>query len=247
MGAVILINSLTITLGAFPELPGTLQLWVRWIDYACAWLFVLEAAIKIRKYGITDYWDRNWNRFDLTLVVLSSPILLMPVLNSRIFAVVLVLRLARLVRLFKILAFIPNREHLLTGIRRALRASVSVLLAMAFLLFFAALSGTMIFGTVAPDLFGDPFASAYSMFKIFTIEGWFDVPARLTAVNNTLWWSVFVKGYFIAFVVVGGMIGLSMLNAVFVDALVEDNNDAIEERLDRIERLLEEYRPRPSA
>lgn len=234
----IIINSVAIFAGAFPGLNSSTYTLLEVVDYICAWIFLAEAIIKICRFGWKSYIQKNWNRFDMTLVVLSSPVLLMPVLGVQGFGVILTLRWARLIRLFKVLAFIPNREKLLGGIRRALKASISVFLGIIFLLIFASLSSTMAFNDIAPELFGDPFTSAYSMFKIFTIEGWFEIPAQLIAAKDVIWWSLFVKGYFIIFVVSGGMIGLSMLNAVFVDALVEDNNEGIEERLDRIEETL---------
>lgn len=235
---VIVANSIAIFVEAIPTVSDSTHLMFKWVDYLCAWIFLSEVYFKIQRFGWNSYIQKNWNRFDLTLVILSSPVLLMPVMNVGSFGVILTLRWARLIRLFKVLAFIPKREKLLGGIRRALKASISVFLGLAFLLIFASLSGTMAFGDVAPDLFGDPFTSAYSMFKIFTIEGWFEIPAMLVSTNDAWWWGFFVKAYFIIFVVVGGMIGLSMLNAVFVDALVEDNNEGIEERLDRIEEAL---------
>lgn len=234
----IIVNSVAIFVEATPSIGAQAQSTFMWIDYLCAWIFFFESITKVQRFGLKQYINKNWNRFDLTLVILSSPVLLMPIMNVSAFGVILTLRWARLIRLFKVLAFIPKREKLLGGIRRALKASISVFLGLIFLLIFASLSSTMAFGEIAPSLFGDPFTSAYSMFKIFTIEGWFEIPAQLIAAKDLVWWSLFVKGYFIIFVVSGGMIGLSMLNAVFVDALVEDNNDGIEERLDRIEETL---------
>lgn len=234
----IIVNSAAIFVEATPYIGSATHSLFMWVDYACAWFFLFEALSKIFRFGLKKYIQKNWNRFDLTLVILSSPVLLMPLMDVSAFGVILTLRWARLVRLFKVLAFIPKREKLLGGIRRALKASISVFLGLTFLLIFASLSSTMVFSEVSPSLFGDPFTSAYSMFKIFTIEGWFEIPAQLIAAKDVMWWGFFVKGYFIIFVVSGGMIGLSMLNAVFVDALVEDNNEGIENRLDRIEETL---------
>jgi voltage-gated sodium channel len=42
----------------------------------------------------------------------------------------------------------------------------------------------------------------------------------------------------------GGIIGLSFVNSVFVDAMVEDNNDDIKEQLNRIEKKLDELENR---
>ncbi len=235
----IITNSLIIFIDATPEFHLQGNTFLKWLDYCCALVFLFEAASKILSFGWSNYIKRNWNRFDLTLVILSSPVLLLPIVNVEAFGVLLTLRWARLIRFLKILAFIPNRERLLDGSIRALKSSVGVFFGLIFLLIFASLSGTMLFGEVSPEMFGNPFISAYSMFKIFTIEGWFEIPAILEAANHAPWWGIFVKAYFIAFVIAGGLIGITMLNAVFVDALVEDNTYEIENRLEKIEKKLE--------
>ncbi len=37
-----------------------------------------------------------------------------------------------------------------------------------------------------------------------------------------------------------GLLGMSFINSVFVDAMVEDNNDDVKHQLDRIEHRLEQ-------
>ena len=49
-----------------------------------------------------------------------------------------------------------------------------------------------------------------------------------------------VRLYFCLLLCCGGIIGLSFVNSVFVDAMVEDNNDKVIEHLNRIEKKLEE-------
>ena len=56
-----------------------------------------------------------------------------------------------------------------------------------------------------------------------------------------------VRLYFVIIVILGGVIGISLVNSVFVDAMVSDNNDSLEakvsslqEQLDRIEQMLKE-------
>ena len=45
--------------------------------------------------------------------------------------------------------------------------------------------------------------------------------------------------YFCLLLCGGGIIGMSFINSVFVDAMVEDNNDDMKEQLNRIEEKLE--------
>ena len=244
----IIINLLFIVLDSFHIENNKWYSSFVWIDYCCAWSFVFEAISKIYRFNWQTYISKTWNKFDLTIVLLSSPILLMPFFDVDAFGVLITLRLARLIRFFKLLSFIPRREHLITGIKRALKASIGVLLGLSFLLIFASLSSALIFGQISPEYFGNPFVSSYSMFKLFTIEGWYEIPELLMQAKEGFWWPTFVTLYFSVFLVVGGIIGISMLNAVFIDALVEDNNEEVEKQLieigkrfDRLEVLLHKF------
>jgi voltage-gated sodium channel len=38
--------------------------------------------------------------------------------------------------------------------------------------------------------------------------------------------------------IVGGIIGMSFINSVFVDAMVSDNNEGIEEKLEELDKKL---------
>ena len=126
--------------------PGTLgsRTWF-WVDYVCVIFFLVEALVKIRQSGWNSYWAKSWNKFDFTVVVVSLPALLGPFLDLGQFAFVLILRLGRLFRLFRVLRFIPNLDHLVLGIRRALRASVGVFLGLLLINLILAVMATLFF------------------------------------------------------------------------------------------------------
>lgn len=245
---VIVLNALAITIGEFPGLSDSaLEVFV-WVDFICVIIFFLEAVSKIRRFGWKVYIRPGLNKIDFLLVIFSSPILLLPLVEINGINVVLTLRLIRLIRLLKVISIMPRREKFVLGIIRALKASVGVAIGMLILLFVSSLFSTMIFGDNAPALFGNPVKSAYSMFRVFAITGWFEIPRALISIPyySTTFWAVFIRVYFILFLISGGMIGLSIFNATFIDALVEDNNEEledrmklVEERLSRIEILLE--------
>lgn len=50
---------------------------------------------------------------------------------------------------------------------------------------------------------------------------------------------VFARIYFSLLLFVGGILGMSLINSIFVDAMVSDNNDEVLEKLDRIEKQLQ--------
>ncbi|MGI5865743.1 MAG: ion transporter [Myxococcales bacterium] len=202
------------------------------VDYACVVFFAVEAALKISVRSWAGYWASGWNRFDLIIVVLSSPMLLTPVIDLHELSVLLVLRLGRLFRLFRLLRFIPNRDHLIAGIRRSLRASVGILLALMLLNAILALGASFLFGRFAPEHFGNPALSLYSLFRVFTLEGWYEFPDLLAARAPHPLWAVLARLYFLGSVLAGGVVGLSLANAVFVDEMMMDNNSDLERKID---------------
>lgn len=202
------------------------------IDYLCVIYFLLEAALKIQRSGFRGYLASGWNRFDFLIVLLSLPVLVAPVVELHDFAAVLLLRLGRLFRLFRLLRFIPNRDHLASGIHRAMKASVGVFLALGLINFVLAIGATMLFGDIAPEHFDDPLRSMYSLFRVFTLEGWYEIPDLLAARAGSESLAMAARLFFVGSVVLGGLFGLSIANAVFVDEMTMDNNQELERRIE---------------
>lgn len=57
------------------------------------------------------------------------------------------------------------------------------------------------------------------------------------------WLASAVRAGFCLLLIAGSIIGMSFINSIFVDAMVEDNNDEIKAQLDRIEKQLNELLP----
>ncbi len=209
------------------------------VDIACVVYFILEAVIKIQQTGMRDYWQSWWNKFDFFIVLTSLPVFLEPVIGIQGFATVLVLRLGRLLRLFRLMIFIPDLNRIFSGIARALRASVGVFVALMIFNVIFAIGATILFGHHAPEHFGNPFISIYTTFKIFTVEGWYDIPDLIAQRADSDVLVVLVRLYFVIVVIIGGILGLSLANAVFVDQMTMDNTAELETR---VEKLTEEVR-----
>ena len=103
-----------------------------------------------------------------------------------------------------------------------------------------------LFKEIAPKYFDTPLNSIYSVFRVFTVEGWYEIPEAIVAVTSPVV-GVFVRFYFCVLLGMFGLLGMSFINSVFVDAMVEDNNDemkyqldSIEQRLEKIEKMLED-------
>jgi voltage-gated sodium channel len=74
----------------------------------------------------------------------------------------------------------------------------------------------------------------YSTFKIFTVEGWYEIPEQIIIYYSTTS-AFFIYLYFIIVVLTGGIFGLSLVNSIFVDSMVSDNNDELEKKIDNLD------------
>ncbi|MBR6980149.1 MAG: ion transporter [Prevotella sp.] len=211
-------------------------------DAAFTLIFACEAMAKISKYGWKNYWRSDWNKFDFIILFIALPSLAGPFIELSMGTnAVLALRSMRLFKSFKMLRFIPNIQKLLKGLKLAVKASFLVLLAfIVMLVIFSILSAT-IFGNIAPEYFGNPAISLYSIFRLFSIEGWYELPDAIAA-NSSPSLAFFARCYFSILMFLGGIIGMSLINSIFVDAMVEDNNDEVLEKLSKMEKLLDELK-----
>lgn len=234
----IALNAVVITLLYFPQLEQ--QQWLYLVDNAFLLLFLIEAVVKLAVLKPKSYFEDYWNRFDLTIVLLSLPSLVehfFPFPNT---SVLIVLRLFRLVRLIRFIRFVPHLSMIMSGLLRALKSSVFVLLALLFMNFLIALFSCHFYRDIAPQYFGNPLIAAYSVFQLFTIEGWNDIPEAITAGSQSSLFVGISRFYFVLVVLIGGIFGMSLANAIFVDEMTMDNTKELESKIDRLQLQLDE-------
>lgn len=237
---VIIINAFTILLGAFDGLSPTLLRIIVTLDNIITGIFVIELVVKIQHHGLKEYFTSNWNRLDFTLVALSVPALLSLVFDVSLsnLSFFLVFRVLRVFKSFRFLKFIPGIADLMLGVQRALKTSIVIILGFCIYIFIIGIFSTYLFQNTAPNHFGNPISSFYSIFKIFTVEGWYEIPEQI-AENSSSSVAFFSKIYFIFILVTGGIFGLSIVNSIFVEAMLTDNTDDISNKIDVLEKKID--------
>lgn len=211
------------------------------IDNMITGLFLVELIVKFNEFSLKGYFKSNWNKLDFILIVLSIPALVAFIFNAEIVNIsfLLVFRILRVFKSFRFFKFIPEIGHLIKGIQRALKASVFVFLGFVIYIFIIGIFSFYLFNESAPEYFKNPVVSLYSIFKIFTIEGWFEIPEQITK-NYSQISSFFTYFYFIFLVLSGGIFGISLINSIFVDSMVSDNNDELEKKIDNLDKKITE-------
>jgi voltage-gated sodium channel len=234
---VILLNTTVLFLDAFAEIHGSYGRWLYLVDYGCTVFFVIEMALKIYNEGWRRFWSNSWNAFDFVVVFFSSPILIVPFQETGSLSFIIMLRLARLLRYLRLLAFIPNQRHILAGILRALRASAGVFSVVALYILILSVGAVYLFRDAAPEFFRDPLTALYTTFRIFTNDGWHEIPDLISS-RSTDMMGTFARAYFVFAVFTASIFGLSLANAVFVDQMISDNTDEILGKLEKVEEQL---------
>lgn len=240
--SIIFVNTLTLFLAGFPSINNTTKTILHWIDYSCLIYFLIEALLKIWILGFSKYWKNGWNKIDFLIVVGSLPFLTSPFVNNdlAIFSFLPLLRMGRFLRFWRMMRFIPNTAQIVRGVLRALKVSVGVFLVLFGLNIILAMGANILFGELAPKYFGNPLISFYSMFKVLTVEGWFEIPDTLADEGLSGISLVVLRLYFSIAVLIGGILGFSIADAVFVDEMVADNNDHLEEMITELREELQQ-------
>lgn len=239
--AFILLNAIIIYLQVSGFENTTLDI----VDAVCTVIFIVEMTVKHREYGVRGYWANGWNRMDGILVILSIPSLInafVPTMASSL-SVLLILRVLRVLRFFRVMHFFPNFAKVVKGFKVAMRQSYGVLLSFFVIIVVFGLLNCSLFQNADPEHFSTPLRSIYSVFQICTVEGWYDIPNAVAEYygNSTILPHI-IRIYFTFLLIMGGIIGMSFINSIFVDAMVADNNDDIKKQLESLQKRVDEIK-----
>ncbi|HMP28180.1 MAG TPA: ion transporter [Saprospiraceae bacterium] len=238
--SVIVLNFILIFIGGL-DLPNKVIKFIDVLDVLVVCIFCLEVYTKLSTYGTKHYFSSSWNKFDFIITLLSLPTLLVFVFDSdaNYIGFLSILRILRIFRSFRLFKFIPGVEQLFAGIKTALKTSLLIFIGFTIYVFVIAVLSYYLFSEISPTHYGNTGISLYSTFKTFTVEGWFEIPEILVEGQSDLF-KVLTYFYFVFVVVTGGMFGLSLVNSIFVDAMVMDNNDELLQKVENLERKIDE-------
>jgi voltage-gated sodium channel len=210
------------------------------VDILCTVIFICEMVLKHRLYGVRGYWKDGWNILDGTVTLLSLPSLLVYFLPTTGGMKILVtLRALRVFKSFRTVRHFPNIKEIWKGFRLAMRQSAGFLIGYLVIIVVIAMFNSALFSESAPQYFKTPLDAIYTVFQLFTVEGWYDIPNAVAGDMAPIWVHI-VRFYFCVLLIGGGIIGMSLINSIFVDALAADNNDDVKAKLDAMEQQMAE-------
>lgn len=188
------------------------------LNFAILAIFVAEIALKLAAHcrRPVDYFRDGWNVFDCVIVALC----LLPVTGP--FAAVL--RLARVLRLLRLVSALPKLQLLVGALLKSLSAMGYVSLLLALLFYIYAVAGVHLFGGTDPADFGSLPTALFTLFRIVTLDNWGDVFNR--AIEHVS--AVKVAFYFVTFIVFGTMIILNLFIGIIMNSMAEMHDEIAE-------------------
>lgn len=233
---IIIAAGVVVGLETYPSIAKRCGSILHFLNDAILWIFVVEVVIKMGAEGRKPwrYFHDPWNVFDFLIVAACF----MPVGTQY----VMVLRLARLLRVLKLVRALPKLQILVGALIKSLPSIgyISILLMLLFYLY--AVTATFLFSGNDPVHFGSLQMSMLSLFRAVTLEDWTDLmyiqmqgcdkygydsimhmctaPKAMPVVSSF---------FFVSFVLVGTMVVLNLFIGVIMTGMDEAKKEANEE------------------
>lgn len=242
---LIIANAVLIFIQEYEVIP----IWVAHFDNIFTYLFTAELLLKIRKSGFRKYWRSGWNRMDFILVSLAFFSIVQAFVGREMIPLtfLLTLRVLRVFKSFRLFRFVPNIASILSGVQRAIKASYMVITAFLVMMFVISILSCSLFKEIAPEYFDNPMNSLYSIFRVFSADGWHEIPDLISSRTSNVG-GFLAKIYFVAILFVGGTLGMSLINSIFVETMISGSSLELSNRVEqlnqKIDRLVRELKKR---
>jgi len=238
---VILAAGVIVGLETYPGLMAVHGDLLHLLDHIVLYIFVAEILMKMLAKGSKpwEFFYDGWNVFDFIIVAVCF----LPIGG----AYIAVLRLARILRVFRLVSALPKLQVLVGALLKSI-PSMSYVGILLFLLFYIyAVIGTFMFGLNDPIHFGSLQASMMTLFKTITLEGWIDFMNIQYYGSNLYGYEAFpdtvrtpsahpiaAPVYFISFILLGTMIMLNLFIGVIINGMEETNKEEENKELAKI-------------
>lgn len=243
---LILTNVLVIYLHSFDSFKPYYYL-LDFLDVIFTMIFIWEISINIFQSSgqnivekFKDFHNDKWNKIDFYSVLLASPSIgVLFTEDLEIFAGFTALRSLRIFKILRVIEFIPEGKKISSKLLKALKGVFFIMVAFIIYSTITSLISVTLFKSSSPSFFSNAFDSFYTMFKIFSGDGYSDVVADIVS-NSSVEFGYFTKLYFVMIVFTGSILGLSLINSVFIDQMSsfnekdEKQRNVLENKLDEV-------------
>jgi voltage-gated sodium channel len=205
--AVILVNAIALglqTWGGIEDDTGSL---LHIINDVCVGIFVVELTIRITAYGNRpqDFFRDGWNVFDFIVITAAF----IPGVRES----TTLLRLARLLRVVRIVTVLPEFRIIVRGMARSLPPIGSLALLGLLMMYVFGMVGWILFHEGDPENWGNLGDAMLTLFVMMTLENW---PAYLETAQEIHPWSWI---FFVVYILLASFLLFNVLIAVVLTSM----------------------------
>jgi voltage-gated sodium channel len=226
---VILFAGVLVGVQTYPSMVETYGTALHFTDQVILWIFVAEIVIKMGAEGAKPwrYFLDPWNVFDFLIVAVCF----MP-LDAQY---VTVLRLARLLRVLKLVNALPELRIIVSALLKSIPSMFYISLLLFILFYLYAVLAVFTFNVNDPVHFDTLQKSMLSLFRVATLEDWTDImyinmygcinygyegnPVCTPETSHAFGWVA--AGFFSSFVLVATMVILNLFIGVIMNGMDE--------------------------
>ena len=214
------------------------------IDVVFTLFFCIEIAVKIAtsngKNKFKSYMQNPWNRIDFFSILLAIPSIgVLFISDLEIFAGFAALRSLRIFKLLRVIEYIPEGKRISKQLFKALKSISFIIFAFFIYTTIISLISVTLFRQAAPMYFQNAFESFFTIFKVFSGDGFSDIVAVIQE-NSSVLFTSFSKFYFVCVVFSGSILGLSLINSVFIDQMNQVSNKSDKEETNQLNEIKKE-------
>lgn len=224
---LIVLSGIIVGIETYPELHNRYFSLFHAIDRLIIWIFVAELALKMlaQTPWFWRFFADPWNIFDFIIVAVCF----IPNTDTHFFTV---LRLARILRVFRLISVLPKLQVLVNALLKSIPSMGYVVVLLSIVFYIYAVAGSFLFSKTDPAHFGSLHVSMISLFKVLTLEGWTDLmniqlygSTDPLAEVNLVPTSYGAVAYFVSFILFGAMIIMNLFIGVIMNSMQESQEE----------------------
>ena len=204
--SVILASALYAGVSSY-DIPSDYIYLLEFFDYGITIFFTIEILIRIvAEKSLVKFFKDGWNVFDFIIVTIS----LVPVGGTES---IFVARLLRIIRILRIVTVVPAFRHIIEALIKTIpRVGFIALLMFIFIYIWGAI-GTLIFGELEADRWGNIGVAMLTLMQVATYDDWGAIMGDVIGVYPMSWI------YFVSFIIINAVVLLNMVIGVIVDVM----------------------------
>jgi voltage-gated sodium channel len=206
--------------------------------------FSIEIIVKISdikaKNKLKFFLKDHWHKIDFFSILLTIPSIgILLIHDLEIFVGFTALRSLRVFKLLRIIEYIPNGKEISKQMFKAFKSIAFIIFSFLIYSTIISLISVSLFKSSSPSYFQNAFDAFFTIFKIFSGDGFSDVVSEIER-NSSKEFVYFTKIYFVFIVFTGSILGLSLINSIFINQMLQIEEQIVDNEKNILKKFLVE-------